>query len=189
MTRVGIAGEFKNDIDAISHLILQKYQDLLIFKNISPNLRGDDIVSPKGKRVISNNFKLHNCNFAICIRDLDGFRSETDKIKNRLDWHSEIETQIKESVLLLNIWELESLIFADIEVFENLYKTKLNFKGDPEFIKEPKEVLKRKTRNNKKEFHENDCPAIFQKLRFEMVLKNSKTFKEFIENLEKKLVA
>jgi hypothetical protein len=189
MTRVGIAGEFKNDIDAISHLIHQKYQDSLIFKNISPNLRGDDIVSPKGRRVIINNFKLHNCKFAICIRDLDGFITETDKIKNRLDWHSEIETEIKESVLLLNIWELESLIFADIEVFNDLYKTKLNFKGDPEFVKEPKEELKRKTRNNKKEFHENDCPAIFKKLRFEVVFKNSKTFKKFIQELDKKLVA
>ena len=188
MKKIGLVGEDPNDTSAIENLLNQKYITQAKFIKLAKRIRGSQLDTDKLKKQVVFDFKYEKCDFVICIRDLDGLESENDKIIKRLNWHSEIESSVKKSLILLNIWELEALIYADIEIFNKIYNSTIKFRGNPEFIKAPKEELIRKTRNNQKEFHENHCPDIFKELRFENIMKNSKSFKNFIAELEKQLV-
>jgi hypothetical protein len=90
-------------------------------------------------------------------------------------------------LLLLNIWELEALIFADITTFNKLYNTTYKFSGDQSFKKNPKEELKRITFQKKKKFNESDCPEIFENLNFNTVENNCNYFADFITDFNKKI--
>lgn len=190
MKKIGLIGEDPNDTLSIEVLLNQKYYNKLKFCTLSKTLKGDQLESKKGKNLVVTNFEQKKCDLAICIRDLDSLESDKFQLTYRLDWFNSIKSSLNgKSLLLLNIWQLEALIFADSEIFDEIYGTKIKSNKNPEFIEYPKKELKRLTEKNFKKFHENDCPTIFQKLRFEIVVKNSKTFKKFIEELDKKLVA
>jgi hypothetical protein len=85
----------------------------------------------------------------------------------------------------LNITELESLILADIETFNNIYKTKIKYTKNPEFKSDPKKVLRDKTRGNAREYNENDAPDIFKKIDLNKI-KKCKSFKKFLTEFESK---
>lgn len=91
--------------------------------------------------------------------------------------------------MLLNIWELEALIFADIDTFNKRYKVSHSFKGDPMRVKEPKEVLMRITKKGAKQYKESHCPEIFSSLDIERIKANCKYFHTFITEFESKLTA
>jgi hypothetical protein len=88
------------------------------------------------------------------------------------------------------IVELESLILADIETFNQIYKTKINFKGNPLFQVNPKEFLMEKTHKASKKYLVDQTPEIFKELDFQKVHNNHKgeiSFQTFIDDLEKLL--
>jgi len=90
-------------------------------------------------------------------------------------------------ILLNNNWELEALIFSDVETFNKIYKTNVKGNRDPMLIREPKEELKRVSRNERRQYRESDCPEIFRKLRFMEVYTNCQYFKEFVKAFDKLL--
>ncbi|MFC5282756.1 DUF4276 family protein [Pedobacter alpinus] len=187
MKKIGLVGEDPNDTSAIENLLNQKYHSQAKFIKLAKGIKGTQLDTVKLKKQVVSEFNSKKCDFAICIRDLDAFESQTDKVNERLKWFSEIEKSISKSILLLNIWELEALIYADIETFETKYHTKLNFKGNPISIQNPKEKLKAATRNSKNKFHESHCPEIFKKIRIDTVIKNCNGFKNFIADFENHL--
>ena len=83
---------------------------------------------------------------------------------------------------MLNIYELEALIFADIETFNKLYSTSIKGNRDVSYIERPKEELKEKTRKLKKKYFESDCPKLFKELRIDIVSKNCAYFKTFLDD-------
>ena len=92
-------------------------------------------------------------------------------------------------LFLLNIYELEALILADVEAFNQLYGTSISFSGDPMRRKEPKEYLQRKikaVKKSKKYYHESDAPEIFSALDITQLLKNCRYFKAFFAEWKKK---
>lgn len=190
MKKIGLIGEDPNDTSSIEILLSQKYDNKIKFFTLSRTLKGDQLESKKGKNIVVTNFEQANCDFAICIRDLDSLESNKSQLAFRKEWFNSIKNSLKgKGILLLNIWQLEGLIFADIEVFNKLYGTNIKSNKNPEFVEHPKKELKRLSEKMKKKFHENHCPDIFKELRFEYLFKNSKSFKNFIIELEEQLAA
>jgi len=185
---IGLIGEDPNDTSSIKNLLEQKYTSVE-FKTLIKNMTGSKLDSPKTKKLLKLEFddlKSKKKNFLIIyMRDSDALHSEKDKIKIRQDWFNDLRNFIndKDGIFLLNIYEIEALILADIENFNKKYKTKIAFENNPMYQKEPKEFLKSKTTK----FKESDNPEIFKKLDFETVLNNCPYFKDFIKELDSKI--
>ena len=188
MIRIGLVGEDPNDTYSIANLLLKKYSGKIQFFILAKGIRGFHLDNPKIKKTLPIEFKSRNCSFVIYIRDLDGFKQEQVKINSRTKWFKELDATLNNNgLLLLNIWELEGLILADIATFNKLYNVSYKYSGDPMVKKEPKEELMRITRKNRKQYRESHCPDIFKELDFAQVEKKCAYFKDFIAELNKKL--
>lgn len=190
MVKIGLVGEDPNDTYSLKNLLLKKYKGEVQFFPLVKGIKGYQLDNPKVKRALPIEFSSKKCNFIIYIRDLDGFKTEKEKVGAKKKWFQELDAMINgKGMLLLNIWELEALIFADISSFNKLYSISYSFKKDPVSLKEPKEELKKITKHNNKKYKESHCPEIFNKLDFDVVEKNCSYFKEFISELNIKLKA
>ncbi|MEO8146672.1 MAG: DUF4276 family protein [Bacteroidia bacterium] len=188
MIKIGLVGEDPNDTTSVKLLLLKKFGKSVQFQTLLKNAYGYQLDNPKAIRIMQFQFKDAKCKFIIYIRDLDGFATEKQKVAEKQNWFYQLDKAANnKGILLLNIWELEALILADIETFNRLYKSSIRFKGDPTKQKEPKEFLAYNTRNNQKKYRESDCPEIFEKLSLETVSKNCPYFKEFVSAFDKKL--
>ena len=188
MVKIGILGENPYDNSAIIHLLNQKYSSKVQFVRMLENYEGDQLGSQKVKKIINLEFIKESPKFILISRDLDSYRTDQEKINKRHQWFNGINALTNgKSIFLLNIWELEALILADIDTFNKLYKTSHKFKGDPSLQKEPKEKLKSLTFKSQKRFHESHCPDVFQMLDFDTVKSNCTYFRDFIAAFEKKL--
>jgi hypothetical protein len=120
---------------------------------------------------------------------LDAFKSQKDKLQAKTQWFRDLDALVNnEGILLLNIWELEALIFGDIEAFNKIYKTKYKATRDPMLIKEPKELLKNLTiKSPKRQFHESHCPEIFSQLNIDKLEAKCSCFKDFITEFDEKI--
>jgi hypothetical protein len=181
--KVGLIGESPNDTNSLANLLIQSYDNRVYFRNLLKNIKGYYLDNPKVKRSLKVEFETESPKIVILIRDLDGLESEKQKIKEKLAWFDSLNKIIKNSgIFLLNIYELEALIFSDIEMFNKMYGTTLKQNKDPMFIKEPKEKLMEATariKTNKKEYKESHSPDIFAQLRIKVVEANCTYFREF----------
>jgi hypothetical protein len=126
--------------------------------------------------------------FVLYIRDLDDLETNREKILERENWFYHLEKNTNgKGLLLLNIYELEALILADIACFNKNYSTNILFKGDPMRKRMPKEFLQEKTYKRKKQYSETDCPVIFLELSIQKLIANCKYFHTFISEFEKRL--
>lgn len=185
MIKIGLIGEDPNDTDAFKNLFKNEFNKKYIFKSLLNGIRGYQLDNPKTKKSFEVEIKNNNFINYIFIRDLDGFRSEKHKISKVTKWFNELNKICQgKGILLLNIWEFEALIFADIETFYNIYniKNKTKFNKNVEFISNPKEELKRISKQGNKIYFESDLPRIFEKLNFSKIKKNCKYFKEFTQH-------
>lgn len=166
MLKVGLVGEDPHDTLSIKLLLLKSYNNVRFYQ-LGKGIKGYQLDNPKTKRTIIVEKEDHKCNFIIYIRDLDGYCSEKTKVENKKKWFNELNKVTgNNNVLLLNIWELEALILADIETFNKHYHVESTFKSDPQLVKDPKEVLKHLTRKNKKNIKSLIALIFFQNLIF-----------------------
>ncbi len=185
MTKIGLIGEDPNDTESIQNLLLQKLNGKASFLKLLKNKRGHQLNNNRTIAALNIEFSDKKPDFVIFIRDTDALITEKLKTKRVIDWYNDLSQKIKKSILLLNIYELESLIIADIENFNKIYGTTIKNNRDVHYIKEPKEELIRKTRNNKKKYKESDCPDLFKSLNFETIRKNCQLFRNFLVDFEK----
>lgn len=188
--RVGLVGEDPNDTSSIENLLSPPYRAKKIkFIKLLKNIRGWQLDSiHKVKRALAVEFEYKKCDFVIYIRDSDGPSSDKIKINIRKEWFKHLDDSAnKKGLLLLNIYELEALILADIGSFNKMYRTDINYKQNPSFEKDPKEFLMRKTINSQRKYKESDCPEIFSKLNIETVKRNCTYFKNFISEFESRI--
>ncbi len=82
---------------------------------------------------------------------------------------------------MLNIYELESLILADINTFNEIYGIGIEEAPNPMLIEMSKELLKEKSNGN---FRESDNPEIFKKLDLEKMKTRHKAFAIFCNKME-----
>ena len=179
--RVGLVGEDPNDTSSVKNLLLQRFDKNISYIQLLNNIRGHQLDNARTKHSLQIECKIKQPDIIIFIRDADGICTHENAIQKCNSWHTNLSGVVKtKNILLLNIYELEVLIFADIEVFNKKYNTSIKDNRDVTFIKEPKEELKRKTSKLNKKYFESDCPELFKLLRIDNVIKNCSYFREFI---------
>ncbi|TFF40388.1 DUF4276 family protein [Mucilaginibacter psychrotolerans] len=188
MVKVGLVGEDPNDTSSIKNLLAKRYNDRIHFVPLLQGTTGTGLDTLKFRKALIVEFKRKQCAFAICIRDLDALKSQTDQLKKRVQWFNNLNESINnQGVLLLNIWELEALVFGDIETFNKIHKINHKSNKDPMFIQEPKEELKKITRKSQNPYKESHCPDLFKQLNIDKIEAKCSCFKEFIKELEGRL--
>lgn len=180
---IGLLGEHpQNDSEAIQHL-LKRHVPKEQFKILLKNVRGSQLDSKKTKRILEKELLTNPCKFVVFIRDLDGLESETDKIKEKQQWFAEFK-HYKNDLFLLNIYELEALILADITTFNQLYNCQIKFTSNPMFKTDPKAFLKTKTYHLSKKYHESHASEIFKHLNIQTLIEKCAYFKTFITHFD-----
>lgn len=184
--KVGIIGEDPYDTTAIKNLLSRKYP--YQFKPILKQVRGHQLDSAKSRRLLKIELMHHAYPIIIYTRDLDGLETEIRKKEKVFKWFKNMNSvNANIGVLLLNIYELEALILADIDTFNRLFGASVNFTGNPMYKKEPKEYLKEQTRKCRRKYEVSENPGIFKLLRIEELIKNCPYFKEFIVIFDRKI--
>jgi hypothetical protein len=188
MIKVGLIGEDPNDTSSIKNLLLQKFEGKLSFIQLQKNIRGHQLDNVRVKNALEIEYKSKKPDWVVFIRDTDCIVTEKNKIKVKENWFKNLLPAVNNyGLLLLNIYELEAMILADITTFNRLYGTSIQYKKDVMYQKEPKEFLKTKTKNAKKKYEESHCPDVFAQIQFETVIANCKYLKEFVTHFKTKL--
>ncbi len=187
---IGLVGENPNDTLSIRYLLEKKIATKVSYELLIKNIRGHQLDHNRTKETLKIECERKKPDIIIFIRDADGICTQKDKIEDCKQWHKELSKQLNvPNVLLLNIYELEALIFADIDVFNRIYKTSIKGNRDVTFIEEPKEELIRQTRKLPKKYCESDCPELFKQMNIDKIISNCSYFKHFYQNVEKLLSA
>lgn len=182
MKKIGLIGEDPNDTNAIKNLLERKYPKNIKFQQLLKNIRGHQLDNARVSKSLEIEYKEYKPNFVIFIRDADCISTEQAKIQKVHDWFSKLNISVNNTgILLMNVFELEALILADIATFNKLYRTTIKYSGNVMFQMDPKKFLKEKTYKNHKKYSESDCPNIFKQLDFDIVLNNCTYFKAFYE--------
>jgi len=195
MIKVGIIGEHPyNDSKPIKTILEKEYEDKEVqFFVLLRNIRGSQLdkngkPSRKALAELKEVFRTKKLNFVIYVRDLDALPSDENKIKARESWFTTFDKEAAngKGIFLLNIYELEALILADINTFNQLYSVSISFTGNPMYQAEPKELLKEKTAKSPRgKYREADAMDIFEQLDTEKI-KNHQQYKQFIEQLNQR---
>ncbi|TAF73618.1 MAG: hypothetical protein EAZ53_12260 [Bacteroidetes bacterium] len=182
MIRIGLVGEAPNDTDAIINLLSKRYSfDRFEYITLIDMFHGSELDSKKAKRFLRIEFEDKQPQIVIFIRDLDGLENNVHQLKIRKDYFTNNNSIVnKQGIFLLHIFELEALIFTDIQVFNKKYNTDFVFNGNPMGVFEPKEELKKISNLYTESFN----PEIFEDIDFEKALK-CKYFSLFNNRLEK----
>lgn len=182
MTTIGLIGESPNDTKAIRNLLAPAYNGKVRFKLLLKNLNGCTLDSDKFTRMLFAELKTNRNDIYVFIRDADSLATETETLEKRRKWYREHSKGMRQSLLLLNIYELEALIFADIDTFNRIYGSSIHFSGDVTMKPKPKKELMHKTDRPKK-YEESHCPHIFAQLRLATVRQRCAYFAEFVTKL------
>jgi len=187
--KIGLIGEDSNDTDAIIHLMKQKYDVGYRYRTLSLYKKGTQIFNESAAKSFNFEIKKDPPHYVIVVADADAIITETDKIRNKKVLYERLAKWLDcKSLLLLNIYELEALIFADIDTFNSHYNVSVKGDRDVMYINEPKEELMRKTSKTKKKYSESHCPDLFTSLRIETVSKNCSYFKIFLDEFSAALI-
>ncbi len=186
MIIVGLVGEAPNDTNAIKNLLSKNYQNLS-FVTLLKDINGSMLDNRKlFRRILRIEYETQNPDLIIFIRDLDALETDRGaKLKRQETFNYSNNIVDKKGIFLLHIFEIEALIFADIEAFNNYYGCSIPKVSDPMKIFEPKEVLIKATRKSVKQYSETHNAEIFDLLNFNILKTNCKYFNEFIIDLEK----
>ncbi len=180
--RIGLVGEAPNDTDALENLLKNKFRSPEFeYCSLLDRINGSLLDNQKTKRFLRIEYEDKKPDIVIFIRDLDSLLPNPTKLKERKFYFSSSNSVVdKKGIFLLNIFEIEALILADIETFNGLYETAIETVSDPMAIPEPKEFLKEFS--NK--YCESDNPDVFFQLDFDK-MSNCKYFTIFITKFEK----
>ena len=190
MINVGLVGDDPNDTSSINHLLSGQYGGAVQFLTMVRGIRGTQLETLKFRNALKVELEKRQCEFAIFIRDLDAFSSQKDRVEERDRWFklSSAHCGGNQHLFLLNIWELEGLIFGDIECFNGLYGTSIKGGRNPMQIRNPKEELRNATFKQKKRFEVSHCPDIFAKLDLRKIRANCTNFNLFLDQFDKLLL-
>ena len=113
-TIVSIIGEHPdNDSLALSYLLKDVVKNDVQFTFPLRKYRGSDLDTKDFLRELKAEFSAEEPNYIILVRDLDGFISETDKLRIRDEWFRKANIEVKQAgIFFLAIYEMESLIFC-----------------------------------------------------------------------------
>ncbi|GLB48716.1 hypothetical protein [Neptunitalea lumnitzerae] len=184
---IALVGEAPNDTDSIANLLSRKYDSGFDFIPLLNRTNGSDLDSQKTKRLLRNEYEFEKrkgnaIDVVIFVRDLDGLASNSHQRTIRDDYFTNFNSVVdRKGIYLLNIYEIEALILADIKTFNAKYNTTVEQVEDSMLIEEPKEFL----RGQKVGYFESHNPEIFGLLDFETVYSNCNYFSLFIDRFNR----
>ncbi|MEX6687104.1 hypothetical protein QTN47_06340 [Danxiaibacter flavus] len=175
MLRIGLVGEAPVDTACVKTLLSKKYKGLDFFEMIS-DIRGNHLDSQFAKRFLRREFEIAKPDFIVFIRDLDGKENNADMLSQRKEFFARCNSIVnKTGLFLLNIQELEALLFTDISVINKCYNVVLAAVDDCMLIEGPKEYL----RSNVRGYIETHNKELFEKYNYETIISNCRYFKKF----------
>ena len=189
MIIVGLVGEAPNDTNAIKNLLSRNYQNLN-FVTLLRDINGSMLDNKKlFRRILRIEYETQNPDLIIFIRDLDALETDRDaKLKRQETFNYSNNIVDKKGISLLHIYEIEALIFADIDAFNKYYDCSVSKVPDPMKITEPKEELIKATRKSVKQYSETHNSEIFNLLSFDTIKTNCRYFNTFIKDFDKAIV-
>jgi hypothetical protein len=177
--KIGLVGESPNDTTAFANLFRKRYADGITFFTLIPDVRGSQLDEQKTKHLLRKQYQIKKPDVVLFIRDLD----QDKNAESRKQYYTEFKSVVdNESIYLLNVYELEALILADLDTFNAIYNTSLSFSDNPMTEPEPKEWLIERTQGSSK-YNESKSPEIFSKLNFDKLL-TVQYFDAFSKQLE-----
>jgi hypothetical protein len=183
MIKVGLIGEDPNDTDSIQNLLLQKLKGKASFVKLLKNKRGHQLNNNRTSESLKIEYRDKKPDLVVFIRDTDCLVTESQKINKTIKWFTDLSRGIAKPMLLLNIYELEALVIADIKTFNKVFGTSIANTKNVHYIKEPKEFLINKTSKGRRVYKESDCPDLFKLLDIDVVASNCTEFKKFLTKL------
>ena len=185
--KIGLVGEAPSDTSAIKNLLVKKYPITdYIYKPMMHGINGDMLNNQKTKRLLRKEYEIEKPDILIFIRDLDGTLINNTKLSERKTFFRDFNSVVnKKGVFLLNIFEIEALLIADIETFNAYFGCNIEYTGDPMELEDPKGFLRE--RCNKYDVSFN--AELFSELNFDTVQTNCKYFDGFIKRFENKIAS
>nr|MBA3987333.1 hypothetical protein [Flavobacteriales bacterium] len=128
MKKIGLIGEAPNDTNSFINLFSNHCSEKGYFVNLINDIHGSMLENQKTKHLLRKEYESHKPDFVVFIRDLDGLETDIDQVDRRKAYFTEFNSVIdKKGIYLLNIFEIEALILADIEAFNDLYNCQIEF--------------------------------------------------------------
>jgi len=183
--KIGLVGEAPNDTRAIQNLLSKSYQGLE-FVELLKRIDGSMLDNKKAiSRLLRVEYESYKPDLVIFIRDMDGYENDAVKKKERQATFIYSNRIVNKTGLhLLNTYELEALILADIAVFNKEYNCTIQKFDDPMKVWEPKEILMEASRKSIDPFKVSHNPKLFELLNFDVVKQNCRYFSAFIKKFD-----
>jgi hypothetical protein len=191
MKRIGLIGENPNDTSAFRNLFSRQYPGQFEFVPLIRNWTGGNLDNIKESSNVMAQLRFEyrdqNPDFVVLIRDLDALESDTIQLSERLRrMYALAKAVTHNAVFLLCIFEMETLLIADLDPVNVKYGTTLVYPSagdpvDPMLKIDPKGFL-----INNCGYHQNDCPELFETIDFAKLL-NVKFFKDFVEHFNTRI--
>ena len=181
MIRIGVIGENKNDVEAVSGLLKQKFPNQFYFQQLLPNINGSNLDDKNDNHLViklRREFELEELDYVLYIRDLDAPIEDREKVKFRKKRFNRFARVVdNQAIFMLNIYELEALILANFETYKShIGNMELVFdEKTAHTIPEPDKKL-----NEFSNYSKSDVKDIFPKLNFDVLLENHLYFKRFV---------
>jgi len=185
--KIGLVGEAPNDTRAIQNLLSRQYPQLH-FVTLLNRINGSMLDNKKAiRRLLRVEFEDQTPDIVIFIRDLDSLENDRPAKRIRQETFTYSNHIVdKRGIHLLNIFEIEALILADIGTFNDHYGCMVNYIDDPMLVRMPKEVL---IEASSYKFNESHNPELFNLLNFDNVVNCCRYFSTFIRKFNKALPA
>lgn len=182
--KVGLVGEAPADTMAIGNLLKKKYSSFDFIELLKNKITGSSLENQKTKKELRIECISERPDIVIFIRDLDGLLTKDYRAKRllRQQYYNNFKgcTQVKKTIFLLNIWEIEALILSDINAFNKFYGCSVVFSENSMLIEEPKELLY----SFHKKYSESHNGEILGLSDFNRIYTNCSYFKSFIDKLD-----
>lgn len=186
MKKVGLIGEAPNDTVAFTNLLNPIFKESATFVTLINDIHGSQLEFQATKHLLRREFESEKPDLVIFIRDLDALIIDKDQLARRKGYFTEFNSVVnKKGIYLLNVFEMEALILADILSFNEIYNVNIEFNDNPTSIEDPKGFLAKQTKPPRK-YCDTDNPEIFKKIDFKKLLVCD-YFSYFIKELESAL--
>lgn len=178
--RVGLLGESPNDTRAIEALLKPRYGERVEFFTLLNNITGDMLEDAKTGKLLRKEYELEKPNLVVVIRDLDGLAAKGAKWRQRQAYFRDVDRVVEQKSLpLLNIYEIEALICANIAAFNRYFGCSCLQPSDPMAIEKPKEWLMAATAPGKPRYSEGHSPNLLAQVDYDTVVANCRYFSAF----------
>jgi len=186
--KIGLVGEAPSDTTAIKNLLSRRYPGF-DFVTLLDRIHGSMLDNKKAiSRLLRIEYEDQQPSIVIFIRDLDALENDrAAKRRRQLVFSSSNRIVNRAGIHLLNIFELEALILADIATFNNYYHTEVAEFADPMIVPMPKEILKNATIGIN-QFNESHNPFLFSLLNLDVLIERCRYFAAFIRKFDRLIV-